>query len=482
MRVNEGAVSVARFAERIHALAGGTHHVASPLGAWMLLALSASADGDPPTPLEEVLGGAPNEAIELTCRLLADPHPLVACALALWERDPTNEALLRWKKGLPPQVETGVIPSKAELDEWAERHTLGIIKEFPGEIKPWMTVLMASALATKVTWREPFDIVPASELGSSSRWSDQVQWVLRTPEMSSHRQFIADTERAGRVAVQAADAEGGLAVLSVIASEDVPAVDVIAAAYQVAGGEEGRSAGSGFSGRSLFDLPLGETPSWTISEEAVETTDPEGREERYLDTTLPAWSAETELNLARSGSGVRASSQRHARTARARHGRVRRKAGEQGPLHRQGLLCRLHHVHCLRLSPFAATPPRSPTGCSPAIRPLLRSRGRQPSPPRWHQPLESVAGVLGLDHRARRRHHRHRGRRRRLAVAGTDYPICNRHSSESPARRSTATGSEAAATERGQAASQAQPLVTPTTRASPCPERILTSSCSELPS
>ena len=297
MRVNEGAVSVARFAERIHALAGGTHHVASPLGAWMLLALSASAGGDPPTPLEEVLGGAPNEAIELTCRLLADPHPLVACALALWERDPTNEALLRWKKGLPPQVETGVIPSKAELDEWAERHTLGIIKEFPGEIKPWMTVLMASALATKVTWREPFDIVPASELGSSSRWSDQVQWVLRTPEMSSHRQFIADTERAGRVAVHVADAEGGLAVLSVIASEDVPAVDVIAAAYQVAGGEEGRSAGSGFSGRSLFDLPLGETPSWTISEEAVETTDPEGREERYLDTTLPAWSAETELNL-----------------------------------------------------------------------------------------------------------------------------------------------------------------------------------------
>ena len=317
---------------------------------------------------------------------------------------PHERSSLRWKKGLPPQVETGVIPSKAELDEWAERHTLGIIKEFPGEIKPWMTVLMASALATKVTWREPFDIVPASELGSSSRWSDQVQWVLRTPEMSSHRQFIADTERAGRVAVQAADAEGGLAVLSVIASEDVPAVDVIAAAYQVAGGEEGRSAGSGFSGRSLFDLPLGETPSWTISEEAVETTDPEGREERYLDTTLPAWSAETELNLPRSGSGVRASSQRHARTARARHGRVRRKAGEQGPLHRQGLLCRLHHVHCLRLSPL----PRLRRGVRRAAR--LRfghsyavvavSQAPHGGISLWNQ----LPVFSGRDHRARRRH------------------------------------------------------------------------------
>jgi hypothetical protein len=109
--------------------------------------------------------------------------------------------------------------------------------------------------------------------------------VLRTPELSSHGQFIADTERADRVAVHIADAEGGLAVFSVIASEGVPAVDVVAAAYQIAVGGVGRSVASGFQRRSLFDLPLGEEPRWIISEEAVETDDPEGREERYLDST-----------------------------------------------------------------------------------------------------------------------------------------------------------------------------------------------------
>ena len=145
--------------------------MASPLGAWMLLALSASAGGDPPTPLEEVLGGAPNEAIELTCRLLADPHPLVACA---WRcgNGPHERSSPAVEERLPPQVETGVIPSKAELDEWAERHTLGIIKGVSRRDQAVDDCVDPSALATKVTWREPFDIVPASELGSSSRWSD----------------------------------------------------------------------------------------------------------------------------------------------------------------------------------------------------------------------------------------------------------------------------------------------------------------------
>ena len=78
MRVTDGAAAVVRYADRIHGLAGSGHHVASPLGAWMLLALGATAaDGSTRKELEEILGADAGEAAALTGRLLADPHPLV---------------------------------------------------------------------------------------------------------------------------------------------------------------------------------------------------------------------------------------------------------------------------------------------------------------------------------------------------------------------------------------------------------------------
>jgi hypothetical protein len=267
----------------------------------MLLALGATvADGSTRKALEEILGADAGEAAALTGRLLADPHPLVGCAVGLWEREgKASQAFRAWREGMPPQVETGIVPSQVALDRWAERHTMGIITGFPGgEVPPWVVILMASALATKVTWQKPFDIVSPAELGATSRWAKQAQRVLRTPQHSSHRQFIADTQRAGRVAVHVAAAQGGLAVFSVIASEEAPAVDVIAAASQIAVGGVGRALASGYSVCSLFDLPLGEAPRWVIHEEPIETTNPQGREEWCKAAILPAWSAESDLDLA----------------------------------------------------------------------------------------------------------------------------------------------------------------------------------------
>ena len=51
--------AVAGYARRLHAAAGPGHHVASPLGAWLLLALCAPAtrNGAVPGPaLADVLG------------------------------------------------------------------------------------------------------------------------------------------------------------------------------------------------------------------------------------------------------------------------------------------------------------------------------------------------------------------------------------------------------------------------------------------
>ena len=47
---------------------------------------------------------------------------------------------------------------------------------------------------------------------------------------------------------------------------------------------------------SLFDLPLGDAPVWSIVEEEVETSAPQGQEERIV-SVLPAWTAQTDLDL-----------------------------------------------------------------------------------------------------------------------------------------------------------------------------------------
>jgi hypothetical protein len=54
---------VASYARRFHAVIGSRHHVASPLGAWLLLALCApAASGTQRRELVEVLGCEPEEA------------------------------------------------------------------------------------------------------------------------------------------------------------------------------------------------------------------------------------------------------------------------------------------------------------------------------------------------------------------------------------------------------------------------------------
>ncbi|MGH9094185.1 MAG: hypothetical protein ACRDXE_03395 [Acidimicrobiales bacterium] len=286
---------VGRYATRVHRLAGDGQHVVSPLGAWLIVALCAPlAAGPDRDALVGVLGVDPETAAALAGRLVADPHPLVAAAAAVWTRPGWDtEALRAWKTALPAAVETGDIPSQGELDAWVRRHTLGLIVRFPVEITPQVMLLMATALATKVSWARPFDLAPGSALGPSSPWSTRLGQVLRAPVGDPrHVQFIADTAGAGMVAVHAARARDGLQVTSVAAHPDVPALEVLAAAYRIAAAEAA-DPGS-VERRSLFDLALGDGPLWAITEEQADTA--ERREER-CGAVLPAWSAKFVLDL-----------------------------------------------------------------------------------------------------------------------------------------------------------------------------------------
>ncbi|MEN3307097.1 MAG: hypothetical protein V7603_3299, partial [Micromonosporaceae bacterium] len=299
------STALARFAQRLHGVAGTGHHVASPLGVWLLLALCGRcATGTTRAQLSEVLGVDVDTAAGVAAALLDDPHALVGSAAALWHRPAGAGSLSDWLAGLPDAVRTGDLPSQEQADAWAREHTLGLIERFPLALAPDVLLVLATALATRVSWEVPFDPVPAGELGPGSAWAGQLGTVLRSPGTYAHEQYIAATARAGDVAVHTAQARPaqvagerhGLAVTSVIADPGVAPADVLAAAYELAtGGQAAR--------RSLFDLPLGGGPMWTLSERPAPTTAPDGREERCT-AVLPAWSATSEHDLDHDGLGL----------------------------------------------------------------------------------------------------------------------------------------------------------------------------------
>jgi hypothetical protein len=285
--------AVVRYAERFHAGLGDRHHVASPLGAWLLLALAGPASaGRLRADLAEVLGTDVEAAAAAAAALLGSPHPLVASAAAVWNRPGVSgEALARWLAGLPAAVQTGELPTQPAADAWAREHTRGLVDRFPLELTPDVLLVLASALATKVSWERPFHRVPAGRLGPASAWAGQLTWVLESPDDYGHEQFIAVTDQAGEMIVHAAEARGGLLVTSVAALPEVPPVEVLAAAHQVAT----RLAADGqLARRSLFDLPLGEAPLWTLTEQPASR--PGGPQQCIA--VLPAWSATSEHDLA----------------------------------------------------------------------------------------------------------------------------------------------------------------------------------------
>jgi hypothetical protein len=285
------AECVARYAARLHATVGDRHHVASPLGAWLLLALAAPAStGADRETLTDVLGCDVDAAAEAAARLLADPHPLVAAAAAVWTaRGYTGtEEFRRWLAGVPTAVTTGDLPGQADLDRWAREHTFGLIDRFPLDTSLAFLVL-ATALATKVSWQMPFQIAGASSLGADSTWAGQLDRVLRTPDgpgAQGHEQFVAGTPDAEDVIVHAATAVGGLLVVSVGARPDVRAERVLALAYDLGGR---LATGIRVERRGLADLPLGEGPLWVVSEVMAAADS--------CTAVLPAWSASTQLDL-----------------------------------------------------------------------------------------------------------------------------------------------------------------------------------------
>jgi len=153
---------------------GAEDFVLSGAGLWPLLALLASAaDESARAELAAALGRpadtAQQEALELIDVLRTGVS--TTAALGLWTRKdiPLRE---EWASGLPEGV-VGTLTDQTALDQWASDETDGLIDKFPLELTPDILLVLASALAARVKWREPFEGYPRDRNWESAQPDQQ---------------------------------------------------------------------------------------------------------------------------------------------------------------------------------------------------------------------------------------------------------------------------------------------------------------------
>lgn len=270
---------IAQYADRLHATVEG-QHVASPLGAWLVLALAADTAaqaGSETADLEEHLGCTVAEAAAWARSLLATPPRALSLALAAWaDATDASAELLAALETWP--CERGAVPSQDVANAWAKRSTRGLIEVFPVEIEPRTSLLLASALVSKIRWDDPFG------------WDDgEWQGVPLMRSAHGHRVQLWRSP-VGLLASHEAAGEG-LRVRSLIAVEDD-----VAPAQLLALLHDGRELSELTDGQ-VHALPLGPRGLLEVTEEEV-WGDYEIAHPVELAAALPAWRLESRLTKA----------------------------------------------------------------------------------------------------------------------------------------------------------------------------------------
>ena len=284
--------AVRSFASRFHRAAGSEQHVASPLGAWIVLALAAPAVADDSLRdrLSTVLGMPIEDATRAAAELLRTAPDVVALATAAWFAVSTDE-LTAWLDTLPGEVDVGAMPAQPDADAWAREHSLGLIEQFPLDLSD-VVLALVNAIACKISWAHPLASVTSDALPLPVAPGFAVASLLRAPAPSGDHRTMLVTSEDGLLAVHAAwSTEHDMVVVSVIADPAVPFDAVLAHAHRIAGEIASRRAGA--AQVSLFDVPLGVGHSWTLAERSAPGT----HDVESYETTLPAWTADSEHEL-----------------------------------------------------------------------------------------------------------------------------------------------------------------------------------------
>ena len=286
MPVVENAEIVSAYAAQFNRSLLGQHAVASPLGLWLLLALVGPAtEGAARRDLEAVLGTTVDDAAVRARTLLSERHPAVSVLAAVWDRK-LAPAFDEWARTLPDVVERGTMPDQAQANAWARAGTDGAIDEFPLEIDELTRLVLASALATDISWATPLDI--ADDLGGE--FGSAISHALT---VETGIQLVAETAAAGLVAVAAPRASSALDVLSVIGAPDVRPDDVDRAAHQVAA----MLRGDDRTARRVPAEDLADGHAWSVSDRRERRSGGPPVQAEWR-SRLPAWSATSNHDLA----------------------------------------------------------------------------------------------------------------------------------------------------------------------------------------
>ncbi|MDT0321010.1 serpin family protein [Streptomyces millisiae] len=139
---------------------GGT--VCSAVGVWPLLAyLADGAAGAARTELAEALGVAADQAATAASELLGalDAVPGLDSALGLWTHD-TMRLREDWRAKLPAGTHgtfgDNLDAAQETLDAWAAERTGGLVERLPVKLTRGARMVLASALALRTDWQQPF--------------------------------------------------------------------------------------------------------------------------------------------------------------------------------------------------------------------------------------------------------------------------------------------------------------------------------------
>ncbi|WP_330333961.1 proteinase inhibitor I4 serpin [Streptomyces sp. NBC_00536] len=185
-----------RWAAVVRPGAQGTVFTAA--GVWPLLALLADGAGGPAREeLAAALGIPAGDAAGAARALLEGLGPVrgLETATGLWTRAglPLEEA---WTSRLPDGARGSLTGDpdvdRPVLDGWAAERTGGLIEHMPVPVGPEVLMVLASALALRVTWSRPFDDFPAAP--------DQGPWAGRTSFGLHRRTSRLDRARVTRSA------------------------------------------------------------------------------------------------------------------------------------------------------------------------------------------------------------------------------------------------------------------------------------------
>lgn len=238
--MNQLQETISAYSGIFHKEYKNDHHIVSPLGAWMLLALLAQGSdekSDPLAPLaKQALGVTVQQSGSLLKELLSSEHPAVFSAIKAWLEPgslSSDASLLGWQQEVKDYCPIDVkVPTKDELDSWVKDKSLDLIQEFPVSIDPsWFKGLFATVIATDVEWEVPLDVIKDKEL--AKHW-DATDFLM---DNNSNHTFIHRDAEHGLFGVHYAKAKKGLTVYSVIAFSDIPANITLEVAHKIGAGE-----------------------------------------------------------------------------------------------------------------------------------------------------------------------------------------------------------------------------------------------------